>query len=48
MIIIRLTDAGRLWQPTHTKQPSIHVPKAFGTLRFAADDGDESDSGISQ
>lgn len=23
------------WQPTHTPQPSFHVPAAFGTLRFA-------------
>jgi len=23
------------WQPTHTPQPNFHVPKAFGTLRFA-------------
>jgi alpha-galactosidase len=23
------------WHPTHTPQPNFHVPKAFGTLRFA-------------
>ncbi len=23
------------WQPTHTPQPSFHVPSAFGKLRFA-------------
>ena len=23
------------WQPTNTPQPNFHVPKAFGTLRFA-------------
>jgi len=28
------------WQPTHTPQPNFHVPKAFGTLRFAANTGD--------
>jgi alpha-galactosidase len=22
------------WQPTHTPQPSFHVPEAFGTMRF--------------
>jgi len=25
------------WQPTNTPQPNFHVPKAFGTLRFATD-----------
>jgi Carbohydrate-binding family 9 len=24
------------WQPTHTLQPDFHVPKVFGSLRFAA------------
>jgi alpha-galactosidase len=24
------------WQPTRTPEPNFHVPKAFGTLRFAA------------
>lgn len=28
------------WQPTHSPQPNFHVPKAFGTLRFAASTGD--------
>jgi alpha-galactosidase len=23
------------WQPTHTPKPNFHVPKAFGTMRFA-------------